>query len=62
MKHLIEVAKMNRGAAANLVAGHGSSSDTGNDPPSVSISSVKTDDTRGGLGATLLKSTGRPYA
>lgn len=46
MKHLIEVAKMSRVAAANVVvAGHGSSSDTGNEPPSVSISLVKTDRT-----------------
>ncbi|MEK4715842.1 MerR family transcriptional regulator [Sporosarcina sp. FSL K6-5500] len=48
MKHLIEVAKMSRVAAANVVvAGHGTSDNTGNEPPSVSISSVKTDETRG---------------
>jgi len=48
MKHLIEVAKMNRVAAATVVvAGHGSSSDTGNEPPSVSVSVVKPYETRG---------------
>jgi len=47
MKHLMEVAKMNRVAAANVVAGHGTSVGTRNEPPSVSVSSVKTDRTRG---------------
>ncbi|WP_301109405.1 MerR family transcriptional regulator [Sporosarcina sp.] len=48
MKHLIEVAKMNRVAAATVVvAGHGSSSDTGNESPSVSVSVVKPDKTKG---------------
>lgn len=47
MKHLIEVAKMNRVAAATVVvAGHGSSNDTRNEPPSVSVSVVKPDETR----------------
>ena len=47
MKHLIEVAKMSRVAAANVVvAGHGTSDDTGNEPPSVSVSLVKPDGTR----------------
>jgi len=47
MKHLIEVAKMSRIAAANVVvAGHGTSDGTGNEPSSVSVSSVKTDGTR----------------
>ncbi|MGN7410624.1 MerR family transcriptional regulator [Sporosarcina sp. SAFN-010] len=42
MKHLIEVAKMNRVAAANVVvAGHGASSDMGNEPSTVSVSVVK---------------------
>ena len=44
MKHLIEVAKMSRVAAANVVvAGHGTSVDTENEPPSISVSFVKTD-------------------
>jgi len=48
MKHLIEVAKMSRVAAANVVvAGHGTSDGTGNESPSVSVSSIKTDGTRG---------------
>lgn len=47
MKHLIEIARMNRDAAANVViAGHRTSSGTGNEPPSVSVSLVKTDGTR----------------
>ncbi len=48
MKHLIEVAKMNRVAAATVVvAGHGSYGDTGNELPSVSVSVVKPDETKG---------------
>lgn len=44
IKRLIEVAKMNRVAAANVVvSGHGSSSDTGNESPSVSVSAIKAD-------------------
>lgn len=47
MKHLIEVAKMNRVAAANVVvAGYGTSDATGNEPPSVSVSLVKANETR----------------
>jgi|GEM_PF-2768508 len=47
MKHLIEVAKMNRIAAATVVvAGYVSSDDTRNEPPSVSVSVVKPDETR----------------
>lgn len=47
MKHLIEVARMSRDAAANVVvAGHRTSNGTGNEPPSVSVSLVKTDETR----------------
>ena len=47
MKHLIEVAKMNRIAAATVVvAGHRSSNDTKNEPTSVSVSMVKPDETR----------------
>jgi len=47
MKHLIEIAKMNRDAAANVVvAGHRTSNDMRNKPPSVSVSLVKTDDTK----------------
>ena len=47
MKHLIEVAKMNRVAAATVVvAGHRSSNDTRNEAPSVSVSMVKPDETR----------------
>ena len=47
MKHLIEVAKMNRVAAATVVvAGHRSSNDTRNETPSVSVSMVKPDETR----------------
>lgn len=47
MKHLIEVAKMNRVAAATVVvAGHGSSNDTRNELPSVSVSVVKPYETR----------------
>ncbi|WP_432356037.1 MerR family transcriptional regulator [Sporosarcina sp. A2] len=46
MKHLIEVAKMSRVAAASVVvAGHGPSNDTENEPPSVSISLVQTERT-----------------
>lgn len=48
MKHLIEVAKMSRVAAANVVvAGYGTSDDMGSEPPSVSVSLVKADETRG---------------
>ncbi|WP_198160084.1 MerR family transcriptional regulator [Sporosarcina sp. P37] len=48
MKHLIEVAKMSRIAAANVVvAGHGTPNDMLNEPPSVSVSLVKTDETMG---------------
>ena len=44
MKRLIEVAKMNRVAAANVVvSGHGPSNDTGNESPSVSVSVIKAD-------------------
>ena len=47
MKHLIEIARMSRDAAANVVvAGHRTSSSTGNEPPSVSVSLVKTDEIR----------------
>ena len=47
MKHLIEIARMSRDAAANVVvAGHRTSSSTGNEPPSVSVSLVKTDKIR----------------
>jgi hypothetical protein len=47
MKHLIEIARMSRDAAANVVvAGHRTSSGTGNEPPSVSVSLVKTNETR----------------
>lgn len=47
MKHLIEVARMSRDAAANVVvAGHRTSNGTENEPPSVSVSLVKTDETR----------------
>ena len=47
MKHLIEIARMSRDAAANVVvAGHRTSSGTGNEPPSVSVSLVKTDEIR----------------
>lgn len=47
MKHLIEVAKMNRVAAATVVvAGHVSSDDTRNELPSVSVSVIKPDETR----------------
>ena len=47
MKHLIEVAKMNRVAAATVVvAGHRSSNDTRNEAPSFSVSVVKPDETR----------------
>ena len=47
MKHLIEIARMSRDAAANVVVvGHRTSSGTGNEPPSVSVSLVKTDEIR----------------
>lgn len=47
MKCLVEVAKMSKGAAANVVvAGHGTSDDTGNEPPSVSVALVKVNGTR----------------
>lgn len=38
---------MSRIAAANVVVGHGTSDGTGNEPPSVSVLSVKTDEARG---------------
>ena len=43
----MEVAKMSRVAAANVVAGHWTSDDTRNEPPSVSVSVVKPYETRG---------------
>jgi len=47
MKHLIEIARMSRDAAANVVvAGHRTPSGTENEPPSVSVSLVKTDEIR----------------
>lgn len=47
MKHLIEVARMSRDTAANVVvAGHRTSNGTENEPPSVSVSLVKIDETR----------------
>jgi len=47
MKYLIEVAKMIWGASANVVVDdHGTSDDTGNEPPSVSLTVVKPDGIR----------------
>ncbi len=42
MKYLIEIAKMSGSASANVVVTtHRSSNDTGNEPPSVSVTVVK---------------------